>query len=130
MHHQPKLLSCSCGCGASRHSTILPDRHTRKAGLVLSAVSGKNTEEYHPREEVLDRLDKIKLNNNDLPERYPLFAVKNNQWEDDKPTVLVTGGVHGYETSGVQGSLLFLKLRQHKSTYLLLRASVLGHTST
>ena len=27
----------------------------------------------------------------------------------DKPSVLVTGGVHGYETSGVQGALAFLE---------------------
>src|SRR5579875_300799 len=28
-------------------------------------------------------------------------------WRDDLPAVLVTGGVHGYETSGVQGALRF-----------------------
>lgn len=44
------------------------------------------------------------------PQRYPLFAVKTRGFHDDprKPTLLVTGGVHGYETSGVQGALLFL----------------------
>ena len=41
-------------------------------------------------------------------ERYPLFAVKTKDWAADKPHLLVTGGVHGYETSGVQGALLFL----------------------
>lgn len=41
-------------------------------------------------------------------ERYPLFAVKSQQFEPQKPTVLVTGGVHGYETSGVHGALVFL----------------------
>ena len=35
--------------------------------------------------------------------RYPLFCVKSRSWDSTKPTVLVTGGVHGYETSGVQG---------------------------
>ncbi|WP_113906319.1 M14 family metallopeptidase [Aliidiomarina celeris] len=39
---------------------------------------------------------------------YPLFVVKTRKWQDDKPTVLVTGGVHGYETSGVHGALRFL----------------------
>mmetsp|Transcript_8173 Transcript_8173/g.11785 ORF Transcript_8173/g.11785 Transcript_8173/m.11785 type:complete len:439 (+) Transcript_8173:118-1434(+) len=43
------------------------------------------------------------------PERYPLMAVKSNPWISNRPCVLVTGGVHGYETSGVQGALLFLK---------------------
>ena len=41
-------------------------------------------------------------------QRYPLFAVKSRDWVDGKPHVLVTGGVHGYEKSGVQGALLFL----------------------
>ena len=40
--------------------------------------------------------------------RYPLFAVRSHDWLEALPTVLVTGGVHGYETSGVHGALLFL----------------------
>lgn len=41
--------------------------------------------------------------------RYPLFAVKTREWNHDKPVVLITGGVHGYETSGVHGALRFLE---------------------
>ncbi|MCW8832749.1 MAG: M14 family metallocarboxypeptidase [Colwellia sp.] len=41
--------------------------------------------------------------------RYPLFSLKSKNWQADRKTVLVTGGVHGYETSGVQGALRFLK---------------------
>jgi len=41
------------------------------------------------------------------PDVYPLFALKSRVWRDDLPIVLVTGGVHGYETSGVHGALLF-----------------------
>ncbi len=40
-------------------------------------------------------------------DRYPLFAVRSRGWKDDLPVVLVTGGVHGYETSGVHGALQF-----------------------
>lgn len=40
---------------------------------------------------------------------YPLYGFKSKAWDANKPTVLVTGGVHGYETSGVHGALLFLK---------------------
>lgn len=40
---------------------------------------------------------------------YPLYGFKSKSWDASKPTVLVTGGVHGYETSGVHGALLFLK---------------------
>ena len=41
-------------------------------------------------------------------ERYPLLALKTRDWRDDLPVALVTGGVHGYETSGVQGALAFM----------------------
>lgn len=40
---------------------------------------------------------------------YPLMAVRSREWRADRPVVLVTGGVHGYETSGVQGALLWLQ---------------------
>lgn len=42
------------------------------------------------------------------PARYPLLACRSRDWVDARPTVLVTGGVHGYETSGVHGALRFL----------------------
>ena len=41
--------------------------------------------------------------------RYPLHAVRSRQWQAERPTVLVTGGVHGYETSGVQGALQWIR---------------------
>lgn len=40
--------------------------------------------------------------------RYPLYAVKTRNWQPAKPFFLVTGGVHGYEHSGVQGGLRFI----------------------
>ena len=39
---------------------------------------------------------------------YPLCAVRSRRWEPSRPVVLVTGGVHGYETSGVQGALRWI----------------------
>jgi len=42
------------------------------------------------------------------PDRYPLFCIKSRDWRDELPCVLVTGGVHGYETSGVLGALRFV----------------------
>jgi len=42
-------------------------------------------------------------------EVYPLYALRSRDWDGALPTVLVTGGVHGYETSGVQGALVFLE---------------------
>ncbi len=48
-------------------------------------------------------------------ETFPLFAVRTSGWRDDLPCALVTGGVHGYETSGVHGALQFLD--QHAEAY-------------
>lgn len=42
---------------------------------------------------------------------YPLYAVKSRDWQKSKATILVTGGVHGYETSGVHGALRFLQTK-------------------
>lgn len=41
-------------------------------------------------------------------ECFPLYAVRSRAWNDSLPVALVTGGVHGYETSGVHGALKFL----------------------
>jgi predicted deacylase len=43
-------------------------------------------------------------------EKYPLFSVKTKEWGGDKKTILITGGVHGYETSGVHGALRFFEV--------------------
>ncbi len=40
---------------------------------------------------------------------YPLFALLSRDWRAELPVALVTGGVHGYETSGVHGALRFLE---------------------
>jgi hypothetical protein len=47
--------------------------------------------------------------------RFPLFALRSRAWRDDLPCVLVTGGVHGYETSGVHGALQFVE--QHGTEF-------------
>ena len=49
------------------------------------------------------------------PDSYPLFVLKSRAWRDDLPCMLVTGGVHGYETSGVHGALRFAM--QHAQAY-------------
>lgn len=47
--------------------------------------------------------------------RYPLFALKTREWDTALPVGLVTGGVHGYETSGVHGALAFA--HHHMAAY-------------
>ena len=49
------------------------------------------------------------------PDSYPLFAIRSRDWRDELPCVLVTGGVHGYETSGVHGALQFVD--RHAADY-------------
>lgn len=47
--------------------------------------------------------------------RFPLFAIRSRDWRQDLPVMLVTGGVHGYETSGVHGALQFVE--RHAADY-------------
>ena len=49
------------------------------------------------------------------PDSYPLLALASSDWDDARPVALVTGGVHGYETSGVMGALKFA--REHVDDY-------------
>lgn len=67
--------------------------------------------------EVVAKIEKIK-GNYDIkeygalsldPKKYPLFIIKSKNFDPEKKTVLITGGVHGYETSGVHGALLFME---------------------
>ena len=39
---------------------------------------------------------------------YALYIIKSKDFNKTKPNILITGGVHGYETSGVHGALKFM----------------------
>lgn len=49
------------------------------------------------------------------PALYPLYALTSKSWDNTQPVMLITGGVHGYETSGVHGAISFLK--EHAKQY-------------
>lgn len=67
-------------------------------------------------ERLSTRFDVVRYGQLDYPpDRYPLFALRSRRRDDSLPVGLVTGGVHGYETSGVHGALLFLE--QHAQRY-------------
>ena len=67
-------------------------------------------------ERLRSRFDVVEYGHLDYgPDRYPLLAIKSRHWRDDLPTALVTGGVHGYETSGVHGALQFVD--RHAADY-------------
>ncbi len=44
-----------------------------------------------------------------VSEQFPLLLLKTRNWNAAMRCALITGGVHGYETSGVQGALQFLE---------------------
>ena len=72
---------------------------------VLSAIDALRT-----------RLDVLEYGRLDVDgEHYPLLAIKSRDWHDTLLVALVTGGVHGYETSGVHGALRFAD--QHLASY-------------
>lgn len=57
-----------------------------------------------------DRYEKLSYGQLDYAgEQYKLFALRDRQFDPALPAALVTGGVHGYETSGVLGALEFLE---------------------
>ncbi|RVT92973.1 M14 family metallopeptidase [Sphingomonas crocodyli] len=56
------------------------------------------------------RYDKVTYGQLDYAgEAYDLLALRNRHFDPTLPTALITGGVHGYETSGVMGALAFLE---------------------
>lgn len=74
-------------------------------------------------EEVVSKIEKFK-NQFDIiqygalslnPEKYPVFLIKSKKFDSKKKTILITGGVHGYETSGVHGALAFME--KHANSY-------------
>lgn len=63
-------------------------------------------------EALADRYEKTAYGQLDYAgEAYTLYALRDRQFDPALPTALVTGGVHGYETSGVMGALDFLENR-------------------
>jgi hypothetical protein len=93
--------------GAAEVSAWL-SRQTRKRSYQADVVSVIDS--------LRTRFDVVQYGRlDDHGERYPLFALKSRDWRDELPCVLVTGGVHGYETSGVHGALRFLD--QYAASY-------------
>lgn len=74
-------------------------------------------EDVVPRiESLADRYEKIEYGQIDYAgESYTLLALRDRHFDPRLPAALVTGGVHGYETSGVLGALEFLET--HGSDY-------------
>ena len=59
-------------------------------------------------EALRDRFDVETYGSLDYPDGpYPLLGLRSRSPSPDRPMALITGGVHGYETSGVLGALRF-----------------------
>lgn len=68
------------------------------------------TDVLHRLDALGDRYEKLEYGNLQYSEDcYRLFALHNRGFDPALPSALVTGGVHGYETSGVLGALEFLE---------------------
>ncbi|EPZ49646.1 PF10994 domain protein [Bacteriovorax sp. BAL6_X] len=61
-------------------------------------------------------------------EKYPLYLIKSKNFSPEKRTILITGGVHGYETSGVHGALAFLEREasNYKESFNFIVAPCIG----
>ena len=110
-----------------RRGALVPDRHPGVPWTEAQREEWRASVEAPKRsyaDEVLAKLEPLKSRYDvfkygalpydaDDPERYPLFAVRTRGFDpsNGKPCVLVTGGVHGYETSGVQGAIRFLETK-------------------
>lgn len=65
----------------------------------------------------LNSLDVIQYGSLSInPDKYPVFLLKTKNFDPSKKTVVITGGVHGYETSGVHGALQFMEKEVGKYT--------------
>ena len=88
--------------------TVWRSRQTRKRSYATDVLSVIDR--------LRDRFDVVEYGRLDYaPESFPLFAIRSRNWRGDLPYALVTGGVHGYETSGVHGALQFADL--HAADY-------------
>lgn len=79
--------------------------------------SRRYADDVLPRVEAMrDRFEVVRYGQLDYGgETFPLFALKTAPWNPALPVALVTGGVHGYETSGVLGALRFAE--EHAAAY-------------
>ena len=78
-------------------------------GIVQRSYADEVLAKLEPLKDQFDVIQYGALSQN--PDRYPLFCIKTKGFDpqNGNPCMLVTGGVHGYEKSGVQGALLFAK---------------------
>jgi hypothetical protein len=58
-------------------------------------------------EALADRFDVVRYGELSYDRPLPLFGLVSRNLSPTRPTALITGGVHGYETSGVLGALQF-----------------------
>jgi hypothetical protein len=89
--------------GATERAQWLSQQHKRRsyADDVVTRI-----------ERLAARFDVVEYGQLDYPpDRYRQLALRSRDWRDERPVVFVTGGVHGYETSGVHGALQFLEQR-------------------
>jgi len=93
--HCNTLQHTATHCNTLQHTAT----HCNSAAHYMPSSPSIGTCQYVPH---CNTLQYTATHYNTLQQRYPLYVFKSQQWDATKPTCLVTGGVHGYETSGVQ----------------------------
>lgn len=84
----------------------------RRAWRARQSRSRSYAERVLPRIHALSSgLNCVQYGNLAYEQSYPLFGLQSKGWDGSKPTALITGGVHGYETSGVMGALRFAEAK-------------------
>lgn len=74
--------------------------------------SRKQSRDYS---QIVERIQKLPANTNlveeygKTPEGHPLLCVTRNEAGLTSPTMVITGGVHGYELSGIEAAVQFLE---------------------
>lgn len=67
-------------------------------------------------ESLRSKLDVIQYGSLSYDKEFPVYLLKTKNFDSGKPIILITGGVHGYETSGVHGALKFMEEKLDKYT--------------
>ncbi|MCG7544461.1 M14 family metallocarboxypeptidase [Pseudoalteromonas sp. MM17-2] len=106
----------------------MSEQHTYPIGIAGQPWSSEHRQQWQAQQTVqrsyadevvtkvkalADNWDIIEYGQLPYEQSYPLFALKHKQWQKGRPIALVTGGVHGYESSGIHGALAFAKQVEH-----------------
>jgi hypothetical protein len=116
------LYHDACVVTATRYAAFMSTKQTYPIGTPGTPWGEAERTQWRERQQKIRSVDEIFARVRALGGRFdvvtygeasghPLLAVTTRAWRTELPAALITGGVHGYETSGVLGALAFLEER-------------------